>query len=80
VTVCGLSAERQTQLDQLLAGDPGWANGLRPLLAGEFGIEARDLLLRSLSQRLAAGPSMRTALLLALANAMRIARSERDDA
>jgi hypothetical protein len=51
-----------------------------PLLAGEFGIEARDLLLRSLSQRLAAGTSMRTTLVLALADAMRIARGERDDA
>jgi hypothetical protein len=56
------------------------ANGLRPLLAGEFGIEARDLLLRSLSRRLAAGTSMRSALVLALADAMRIARGERDDA
>jgi hypothetical protein len=56
------------------------ANGLRPLLAGEFGIEAPDLVLRALSQRLAAGTSMRTALVLALADAMRIARRERDDA
>jgi hypothetical protein len=59
---------------------PGLANGLRPLLAGEFRIEARDLVLRSLSQRLAAGTSMRTALVLALADAMRIARGERDEA
>jgi hypothetical protein len=48
-----------------------------PLLAGEFGIEAPDPVLRSLSQRLAAGTSMRTALVLARADAMRIARGER---
>jgi hypothetical protein len=51
-----------------------------PCLPGKFGIEARDLLLRSLSQRLAAGNSMRNALVLALTYAMRIAHGERGDA
>jgi hypothetical protein len=78
--VSELTAEQQEQLDQLLAVDPGLANGLSPLVAGEFGIEARDLLLRSLSQRLAAGTSTRTALVLALVEAMRIAHGERDEA
>lgn len=78
--MCELNAEQQAQLDQLLASDPGLARGLHPLLAGEFGLEARDLLLRSLSRRLAAGTAMRTALVLALADAMRIARGEHDDA
>jgi hypothetical protein len=78
--MCELNAEQQAQLDQLLASDPGLARGLRPLLAGEFGLEARDLLLRSLSRRLATGTAMRTALVLALADAMRIARGEHDDA
>jgi hypothetical protein len=46
--MCALNAEQQAQLDQLLASDPGLARSLRPLLAGEFGLEARDLLLGSL--------------------------------
>jgi hypothetical protein len=78
--MCQLNAEQQAQLDELLASDPSLASGLRPLLDGEFGLEARDLLLRSLSQRLAAGTSMRPALVLALADAMRTARGEHDDA
>jgi len=78
--MCELNADQQAQLDELLASDPGLASGLRPLLDGEFGLEARDLPLRSLSRRLAAGSSMRAALVLALADAMRIARGEHDDA
>ena len=75
-----LTADQQGQLDRLLGSDPGLAGGVRPLLDGEFGIEARDLLLCHLSQRLADGSSMRAALVLALADAMRFARGEQDDA
>jgi hypothetical protein len=78
--MCELTADQQGQLDRLLASDPGLAEGVRPLLDGEFGIEARELLLCHLSRRLAAGRSMRAALVLALADAMRFARGEQDDA
>jgi hypothetical protein len=78
--MCELTADQPGQLDRLLASDSGLARGVRPLLDGEFGIEARELLLCHLSQRLAAGSSIRAALVLALADAMRSARGEQDDA
>jgi hypothetical protein len=77
--MCELTADQQGQLDRLLASDPGLAGGVRPLLDGEFGIEARELLLCHLSRRMAAGRSMRPALVLALADAMRSARGDQDD-
>jgi hypothetical protein len=80
VLVCDLTADQQGQLDRLLASDPGLATGVRPLLDGEFGLQARELLLCHLPERLAAGSSIRAALVLALADAIRSARGERDDA
>jgi hypothetical protein len=78
--MCELNAEQQAQLDQPLDSAPGLASGLRPLLAGEFGLEARDLLLRFLSVQAAPGTSMRAAFVPALADAIRIAPGEHDDA
>ena len=70
---CALTREQQGRLHELLASDPGLAGGLRPLLAGDFGADARDLFLACLSRRLVAVSRMRAALLLALADAMRCA-------
>jgi hypothetical protein len=75
-----LPADQQRQLDELLASDPGLAMGLRPLLDGEDGPDARALVLHHLSRRLDAGTPIRAALVLALADAMRFARDDYDDA
>jgi len=58
-----------------MAVDPGLAEGPAPLPDGRFGTDARKLVLRCLSRRLAAGWSTYTAPLLALADAMDLARS-----
>jgi hypothetical protein len=74
--VCTLNADQRRQLDEAFAADAGLAAGLRPLLDGEFGVQARDLVLSNLARRLAAGDTVQAALLPALAEAMRVARGE----
>jgi hypothetical protein len=78
--MCELTAEQQSQLDELLAIDPAVASGLHPLLHSDYGVRARELALCCLSRRLASGSPMRPAVLLALADAMRSARGDYDDA
>ncbi len=72
--MCELTAEQQRQLDAAMAADIGLADGLRPLLAGEFGADARDLLVCCLSRRFAGGWPDRAVPLLALADAIELAR------
>ncbi len=76
--MCKLTPEQQRQLDALMTADEGLADGLRPLLDGDFGTEARDLMVRCLSRRFAGGWSVRAVPLLALGDAMRFARSQAD--
>jgi hypothetical protein len=78
--MCELTPEQQSQLDAAMAADAGLADGLRPLLAGDFGAEARDLMLGCLSRRFAGGWPDRTVPLLALADAIDLARSGADAA
>lgn len=65
-------------VEAALQGHPDVAVGLGPLLRGECGIAARELVLRCLAKRLDRGVSLRGALMPALAEALRVARAVAD--
>ncbi len=71
-----LPARDAVAVEAGLKSDPDLAAALGRVLSGECGIPARDLLLRCLAERLARGVSLRGALIPALAQALRIARTE----
>ncbi len=73
-----LSAQDAAAVEAALESDPERAAALGPLLAGEYGIPARDLVLCALAERLGRGFSLRAALIPALAQALHIARAGAD--
>jgi hypothetical protein len=72
-----LSPAERALLERALAIEPELAIELRPLLAGAYGSSARRLVLRRLVERLAAGATVRGALVPALADALRAASDHR---
>jgi len=73
-----LAAQDAAAVEAALESHPDVAAGLAPLLRGECGIPARELVLRCLAKRLDRGLPLRAALIPALAEALRAARAEAD--
>jgi hypothetical protein len=75
-----LSNAESAALDAALRSDPDLEEQLHPLLRGEFGYEARSLVLSCLAARLQQGAVADGALIPALADALHAARDDYDDA
>lgn len=75
-----LSITENAALDAVLRSDPDLEEQLHPLLEGEFGYEARRLVLTCLAARLQQGAVADGALIPALADALHAARNDFDDA
>jgi hypothetical protein len=74
-----LSAAEWALVIRAVAADPELVAELRPLLAGEFGQDARRLVLRCFVARVEAGASARGALVPALADAFLMASELGED-
>jgi hypothetical protein len=74
-----LSAAEWAFVVRAVAADHELAAELRPLLASEFGQDARRVVLRCFAARVKARASVRGALVPALADALRIATERRED-